>query len=208
VLSEHKGISFRSYIKSTVPLPFEPDYEYVGEATPVNVMKKLHFYNIALSKALSEIRKKNVRHNLSVEEERSFQTATKCCFCNKDLGNDRVRDHDHFTGKYFGAAHNKCNLSVKDSKPVIPVFFHNSNFDLKQLIGAYEELRGDLFKDVTCIPINMENFKCVRFGNLIIYDSFAHVSCSLDKNIKNLPEEKKIMLRQIASSRCYFKRKL
>ena len=44
----------------------------------------------------------------------------------------KVRDHDHFDGKYRGAAHSKCNLKLRiDRKNMkIPVFFHNfSNYD-------------------------------------------------------------------------------
>jgi len=56
--------------------------------------------------------------NLSEEEEKQFQQATKCYLCNeilKDAKNkdDKVRDHCHITGKYRGAAHNACNLALK-----------------------------------------------------------------------------------------------
>ena len=37
-----------------------------------------------------------------------------------------VRDHCHFSGKYRGAAHIKCNLKYKVSK-FIPVLFHNGS---------------------------------------------------------------------------------
>ena len=36
----------------------------------------------------------------------------------------KVRDHDHYAGKYRGAAHGICNLRYKISKE-IPVVFHN-----------------------------------------------------------------------------------
>ena len=40
-----------------------------------------------------------------------------------------VRDDDHYTGKYCGAAHNLCNLRYSTRKD-IPVLFHNgSNCD-------------------------------------------------------------------------------
>ena len=58
------------------------------------------------------------------EEEKQFNIASDCWICGEELGNDRVRDHCHYTGRYRGAAHNSCNL--KYSKPKgVPVFFHN-----------------------------------------------------------------------------------
>ena len=63
------------------------------------------------------------------EEAERFNKETKCWICKEDLGNDKVRDHCHFTGKYRGAAHNSCNLKYR--KPnFIPVVFHNlSGYD-------------------------------------------------------------------------------
>ena len=64
---------------------------------------------------------------LSKEEEKEFQSATICHICEKKLSMDKkskVRVHCHFTGKYRGAAHNKCNNECR--KPLIlPVIFHN-----------------------------------------------------------------------------------
>ena len=54
--------------------------------------------------------------NLSDIEEQSFQSESDCHICEKLLGADRVRDHDHLTGKYRGAAHNDCNLNYKFAK--------------------------------------------------------------------------------------------
>ena len=47
------------------------------------------------------------------------------------INNDmKVRDHDHYNGKYRGAAHGKCNISFNSKNFKIPVFIHNlKNYD-------------------------------------------------------------------------------
>ena len=62
----------------------------------------------------------------------NFAAATTCHICGKD-GTRMVRDHDHLTGAYRGAAHNKCNLrlhfkgkrSKGGSSAEVPVVMHN-----------------------------------------------------------------------------------
>lgn len=49
---------------------------------------------------------------MSVENERSFKSSDKFWICNKLFveGDNKVRDHDHVTGKYRNSAHWKCNI--------------------------------------------------------------------------------------------------
>jgi hypothetical protein len=58
-------------------------------------------------------------------DEIHFQRETICFFCNKPLGSDKVRDHDHLTGKYRCAAHSLCNLKYSQVCDFVPIFFHN-----------------------------------------------------------------------------------
>ena len=52
---------------------------------------------------------------MSAEEEEKFQLANSCWICNTlfDVGDEKVRDHCHITGKYRGAAHFSCNANLK-----------------------------------------------------------------------------------------------
>ena len=59
-------------------------------------------------------------------EEEQFNNQKSCYLCFKKFEKieDKVRDHDHLTGKFRGAAHSRCNLMLRKSNK-IPVFFHN-----------------------------------------------------------------------------------
>ena len=81
---------------------------------------------------------------MSTEDEHSFQAADKCFICMQELGSDRVCDHCHVTGKFRDAAHNACNLNLKQRER-IPVLFHNlkvydSNL-IMQVIGKMKNKR-------------------------------------------------------------------
>ena len=52
---------------------------------------------------------------LTREDEIEFQNSTLCHLCETEIEDpeEKVRNHDHLTGKFLGASHNKCNLSYK-----------------------------------------------------------------------------------------------
>ena len=91
---------------------------------------------------------------ISTEEQKSFKTEEYCIICDKELGKDRVRDHCHFTGKYRGAAHNKCNLENRKPR-VLPVIFHNlQGYDAHLFIKQLAKIPGKL----DCIPSTEEKY--------------------------------------------------
>ena len=57
----------------------------------------------------------------------------------------KVRDHCHFTGKYRGAAHSKCNMNYKITKN-IPIISHKlSSYDCHLIIKEIaKEFDGEL----------------------------------------------------------------
>ena len=116
--------------------------------------------------------------------------------CRKELDNDKVRDHCHFTGKYRGAAHNACNLRYKIPKN-IPVLFHNGwtydyHFIIRELAnefeGNFECLGENTEKYITCsVPFkkrienkNMDITYWIKF-----IDSFRFMATSLSKLVDN-----------------------
>ena len=121
----------------------------------------------------------------------------------KGIKNEKVKDHCHFTGRYRGAAHSKCNLKYR--KPdFIPVVFHNlSGYDSHLFIRNLGSTKGN----IGCIPNNEEKYisftKNIEIGSYtnkkgeskpIFYkirfiDSFKFMATSLDSLVNNLPEK-------------------
>jgi hypothetical protein len=55
--------------------------------------------------------KPNKQIQMTDQDLQDFNNAVDCHICDEKLGDDRVKDHDHLTGKFRGAAHNKCNIN-------------------------------------------------------------------------------------------------
>ena len=73
---------------------------------------------------------------LTEEEKESCKNQQLCHICDKEFCTDinnheykkmrKVTGHCHYTGKYRGAVHSKCNLNYKIVKG-IPALFHNGS---------------------------------------------------------------------------------
>lgn len=157
--------------------------------------------------------KKIVPIQMNFDKEQIFQAATTCHICeNRFTDNEdiKVRDHDHLTGEFRGAAHKKCNLDYQNKK-TIPVVFHNLSYDshflILKLMNAFEG-------DVNVIPMTTENFigfeKTVgnslkKYGGYAIkfrfIDSFRFMASSLDKLASILPSSQKTISRKIFSEK-------
>ena len=61
---------------------------------------------------------------MTPEEEEQFKQSSKCWMCEKPFDENKVRDRDHLTGKYRGAA---CNTGIlnQDKSNFVAMFFHN-----------------------------------------------------------------------------------
>ena len=136
---------------------------------------------------------------LTNKEKESYENQEIFHICKKEFNNDnKVRDHCHYTGKYRGAAHNKCNLRYKIPKE-IPVVFHNGptydyHFIIKQLArefkGNFECLGENMEKYITfSAPIKKEhdNGKTTTY-KLKFIDSCRFMQSSLSNLVDNLSE--------------------
>ena len=119
---------------------------------------------------------------MSAEEER-LPLSNNCWICDKlfDVGDDKVRDHCHITGKYRGAAHWSCNINLKLTKK-IPVIFHNDSHLIIKEISKFDV-------KVSVIPTGLEKYMAFTINtNLVFIDSMQFMNSSLDSLVKNLSD--------------------
>ena len=183
-----------------------------------------------LEDELEEIRNdlKNIRPlEMTPEDWYKHNTTDNCWICDgpfEDYSDGdthclwKVKDHDHITGEYPGAAHSKCNLLVRIEPyhTPIPVFFHNlKNYDAHHLMSAigrtevketvctkengepltYKNGKGvekkQTVKDgkITAIVQNMEKLISFSWGQFRFVDSYAFLSSSLGQLVTNTPKQ-------------------
>ena len=121
---KHEPLGFCFYIKGVVDTKFEPII-YTKKKESDDVAKTFVEKLVKVTnKIYNDFYCRPLSLKLTYAEQKLFDEAKICHICSKELQNDKVRDHCHFTGKYRGAAHRNCNLQCK--KPlVLPVIFHN-----------------------------------------------------------------------------------
>ena len=101
---------------------------------------------------------------LTKEEKKSYKKQEACHICEEKFCMDKddenyknkrkVKDHCHYTGKFRGAAHSKCNLNYKVPKD-ISIIIHNASYDTHIIINQLaKEFKGEL----DCIGENMEKY--------------------------------------------------
>ena len=142
---------------------------------------------------------------LTKKEEENYNNQKVCYICKKEFDKSdkkyyKIRDHCHYTGKYWGAAHNICNIRYKIPKE-IPIIFHNgSTYDyhfitkelVKEFEGNFECLGENTEKYITfTVPIKkrIENKDIEITYKIKFIDSFRFMATSLSKLVDNLMED-------------------
>ena len=99
---------------------------------------------------------------LTKRENKLYREQEKCYICGEKFCIDKddenytnrkkVKDHCHYTGKFRGAAHSKCNLNYKLE---IPIIIHNASYGAHFMLHQLAiEFKGEL----NCIKDNMEKY--------------------------------------------------
>ena len=142
---------------------------------------------------------------LTKEENKSYEEQEACHICEGKFCTDEddenhknrkmIKDHCHYTGKFRGATHSKCNLNYKVRKN-IPIIIHNASYDTHFTINQLaEEFKGEL----DCIGENMEKYITFSVAikkkyddnktithKLRFIDSFRFMNFSLSDLVDNL----------------------
>ena len=142
---------------------------------------------------------------LTPKEMDRYKRSERCHICFKPFKEDnpKVRDHCHYTGRYRGPAHTKCNLQYRIPS-YIPIMFHNlSGYDahlfIKELAasssdGAKMGVIAKNKEDYISFSIKVEFDKYINKNGiekskeieLRFIDSFKFMSSSLDSLVNNL----------------------
>ena len=142
---------------------------------------------------------------LPYEENRSYKEQEACHICegkfcmDKDDENyknrKKFKDHCHYTGKFRGAAHSKCNLNYKVPKD-IPIIIHNASYDTHFIInqlaekfkGELDFIEEDMEKYITfSVPIKKkcDDSKTITY-KLRFIDSFRFMPTSFSELVDNV----------------------
>ena len=202
---KHEPISFSYYILCSIDGVYKPVLRKYTQTKPeganaIDVFIKWLEEDV---KAIANIEPKEMI--FTEEDIKQFNKASDCWICGEELGNDKVRDHCHFTGRYRGPAHNRCNLKYRKPKS-ISVFFHNlSGYDSHLFIKKLGT--PDKNENIDCIPNNEEKYisfsKTIVTGQytnkkgevknktfkIVFKDSLKFLASSLEALVNNLTKE-------------------
>ena len=104
---------------------------------------------------------------MSEEDETQFKASIECHICNEKYKKDykdKVRAHDHHTGKYMGSAHKECNTKFYYERKLNVFFHYLKGYDSHFLI---QEI-GKLNKPMTVLQNNTERFLSFSIGNVFL----------------------------------------
>ncbi|KAL4123057.1 hypothetical protein QTP88_015289 [Uroleucon formosanum] len=197
IVQKHQAMSYGFIVKASDDVPLELLTEHGITTDPVIYRGSedrpdvaTHFVEaiVEISRKIETLLKTNTPIIMSDEQEKTHQECTSCnlCLC-YIVGVDKVRDHDHLSGKFRQTLCAKCNLALQQPK-FVPVFFHNlSNYDSHYIISQL----GFDTNSITVIPNSEEKY--ISFSKYIssnftvrFIDTFRFMATSLEKLATNM----------------------
>ena len=119
---------------------------------------------------------------MSEEDEENYNSTITCWICEKNIEEDKVRDHCHITDNFRGAAHKDYNLQLRIPKK-LPIIFHN----LEGYDGHFIFRKLNNFTNIQVIPKSTEKYMSIIINKKIIFlDSLQVMKASLAELADNL----------------------
>ena len=175
------------------------EQSYTGENVEEEFCKRLE---IETQEIYDKYFKNIVSIRMTQDDLDKYEETNVCHICEKTIDNEdvKVRDHNHLTGEFVGAAHQSCNINFKEPS-FIPIVFHNlSGYDAHLFIKQLGVSEGE----INCIANNEEKYisftKKIQVDSFVdenekerkiylnnrLIDSFKFMQCGLDSLVKNL----------------------
>jgi hypothetical protein len=163
--------------------------QYFGKDCAFMLVKELLDLEPLLHAEIME----NIPMKISDEEQECFDKATYCHICMKKFEDGtKVRDHNHLSGRYMGAAHSNCNLNRKEPRR-IKLFAHNlQGYDSHLILNHLRS--DDRIVSIRGLANNMQKMKTFSINSYDFIDSFAFMPTSLDSMVSNLGSDHKFRI--------------
>ena len=201
------NITLREDLKDMLQSDVTKPFHYMEENVITEFWDKLRSLACSMDEKEDEF---HVMEDISIGDpdiDHKFEFDDTCWICKRDIdisdddGDDegsefnKVRDHCHWTGRYRGPAHNRCNLGLQ-YKSFIPVFMHNlTGYDMHFLIQSLHtvddvERPNILAKSVNKLMSVTISFTGIRH-KIAFVDSLNFFQGSLEKLTSNLVKKSK-----------------
>ena len=165
---------------------------YTGDDCIEMFMNRMDWLNKEVRKVFERL----IPMSMTDVDRRNHRDAIVCYCCSRPFSKEderrkKVRDHCHITGKYRGAACNRCNkdyLNIIANSHPIPIVFHNlTGYDMHHVMRSLEG-RGVRIMATTSERIITANIASDESTHGIKYiDSLNFMSASLAELASNLP---------------------
>jgi hypothetical protein len=205
---KHIQNSFGLKYNCIYPEYSEPVY-ICNNSNPNNLNEQFIVELERLAKKSYDLTQQNKTNIIMTEEEKKLHKDNKNCNKCKltyTKENNKVRHHDHITGKFIDTICYNCNIQLQYKK-FIPVYIHNlKGYDAHLFISSLNKYgyKADKRDIISCIPNNEERYisfsKEVQVGTykddkkitrpimfeIRFIDTFAFMASSIESLAQNL----------------------
>ncbi|KAE9530102.1 hypothetical protein AGLY_011564 [Aphis glycines] len=165
VIQKHEAMSYGFMVKANNDVPAELLEQFNIPTSPIifhddedNQNLGEHFVKsiVEIAENIEKLLQTNIPITLTTEQQEAHNLCKTCNLCKNDfsVGNHKVADHCHLSGKFRQTLCNTCNLKLQTPN-FVPCIFHNlSNYDVHFIVT---ELGLDV-KRISVIPNREEKF--------------------------------------------------